>query len=132
MRRHHLRLRPVTGVRAQDGGVSAPLRSCVLTLRPKNRFPSGRRFFRMAAYAFPAHSTSRPAGGMVVTIPVQCPHCESEYQLSPDLVGKSMRCPNPDCREVFEVRAAGRPIEPVPEVEAPPTEMISVVAEAPA
>lgn len=57
-----------------------------------------------------------------MTIPVQCPHCESEFHLSPDLLGKSMRCPNPDCREVFEVRSAGQPT-----AEAPPTESVAVV-----
>ena len=39
-----------------------------------------------------------------MTLGVRCPHCESQFQLSPDLLGKSMRCPNPDCREIFEVR----------------------------
>ena len=38
-----------------------------------------------------------------MTLGVRCPHCESQFQLSPDLLGKSMRCPNPDCREIFEV-----------------------------
>src|SRR5437773_6749656 len=70
---------------------------------------------------------------MVVTIPVQCPHCESEFQLSPDLVGKTMRCPIPDCREVFEVRAAGRPTEPTPEPPTPePVAVAEAVADAPA
>jgi outer membrane protein assembly factor BamB len=39
----------------------------------------------------------------VTTIRVECPHCESRFQLSADLLGKSMRCPNADCREVFVV-----------------------------
>lgn len=40
-----------------------------------------------------------------MTISVVCPHCETRFQLNPDLVGKAMRCPNADCQEVFEVRA---------------------------
>jgi outer membrane protein assembly factor BamB len=64
-----------------------------------------------------AFSEPRPefTGGLVVTIPVECPHCESQFFLSPDLLGKSMRCPNPDCRDVFIVQVAGGapPIAPV-------------------
>ena len=44
---------------------------------------------------------------MRVTIAAECPHCETTYQVAPDLAGKSMRCPNTDCREVFTVGAAG-------------------------
>jgi outer membrane protein assembly factor BamB len=50
-----------------------------------------------------------------VTIVVECPHCESRFNLQPDLAGKSMRCPNGDCREIFTVRA----IEAPPAVEEP-------------
>ncbi len=39
-----------------------------------------------------------------MTLGVRCPHCESQFQLSPDLLGKSMRCPNLDCGEIFQVR----------------------------
>lgn len=52
-----------------------------------------------------------------MSIVAACPHCESRYNLSPDLVGKAMRCPNPDCREVFtvsEVVAAAPVPEPKP------------------
>jgi outer membrane protein assembly factor BamB len=49
-----------------------------------------------------------------VTIPVECPHCEARFQLQPDLVGKSMRCP--ECREVFVVQSAATPVEVPPAV----------------
>ena len=53
-------------------------------------------------------------------IVVECPHCESQFNLQPDLVGKSMRCPNPDCREVFTVQpAVGKTPEPEPPSPAP-------------
>ena len=48
-----------------------------------------------------------------MTLGVRCPHCESQFQLSPDLLGRSMRCPNPDCREIFEVRG-DREIDALP------------------
>ena len=35
---------------------------------------------------------------------VTCPRCESKYQLDAGMRGKRMRCPNPICRAVFEVR----------------------------
>src|SRR5262245_10523312 len=66
---------------------------------------------------------------MVVTIPVQCPHCETIFQLSPDLAGKSMRCPNPDCREVFEVKALEVPVAAPPVAE--PSEPVVAVRETP-
>jgi hypothetical protein len=47
-----------------------------------------------------------------VTIVVQCPHCETKFNLQPELVGKSMRCPNLQCRQAFVVREAARPIDP--------------------
>lgn len=40
-----------------------------------------------------------------MTIGTECPHCESVFQVDAELVGKSMRCPNPTCREVFTVAA---------------------------
>jgi outer membrane protein assembly factor BamB len=49
-----------------------------------------------------------------VTIPVDCPHCETRFQLSPELIGKSMRCP--ECREVFVVQSAATPVEVPPTV----------------
>jgi outer membrane protein assembly factor BamB len=39
-----------------------------------------------------------------VSIVAECPHCETRFTLQDDLVGRSMRCPNLDCREIFEVR----------------------------
>src|SRR5687767_1992451 len=55
-------------------------------------------------------------------IAVECPRCLSRYQVSPDLRGKRMRCPNPMCRAVFDVQPVGaaplpeppRPAEPPP------------------
>jgi len=47
-----------------------------------------------------------------VSIVVQCPHCETKFNLQPDMIGKSMRCPNLDCRQVFTVQPQGREIEP--------------------
>lgn len=41
-----------------------------------------------------------------MSIVAECPHCETRFNLQPDMAGKSMRCPNPDCREVFVVRGA--------------------------
>lgn len=58
-----------------------------------------------------------------MTIGVECPHCETRFQLSDDLIGKSMRCPNSDCREVFTVAplATTLPVpEPIPEPIAAP------------
>jgi hypothetical protein len=37
---------------------------------------------------------------------VYCPSCHTRYQLDPGLRGQHMRCPNPVCREVFEVQEA--------------------------
>lgn len=41
-----------------------------------------------------------------MSIVAACPHCESRFHLQPDLIGKAMRCPNPDCREPFVVEEA--------------------------
>lgn len=50
-----------------------------------------------------------------MSIVVECPHCDSQYNLQPDLIGKSMRCPNPDCREIFTVQpVAAKPPAPQP------------------
>lgn len=61
-----------------------------------------------------------------MSIVVECPHCDSRYNLQPDLIGKAMRCPNPDCREIFTVQpiaaappAPPPPPEPVPTASAP-------------
>lgn len=47
-----------------------------------------------------------------MSIVVQCPHCETKFNLQPDMVGKSMRCPNLDCRQVFTVKPQAKEIEP--------------------
>lgn len=49
-----------------------------------------------------------------MTIVVQCPHCETKFNLQPELTGKTMRCPNLDCRQVFTVREQPRPVDPPP------------------
>jgi outer membrane protein assembly factor BamB len=46
---------------------------------------------------------------------VTCPQCESKYQLDSGMRGKRMRCPNPICRAIFEVRD-----DSDPKAEAPP------------
>jgi outer membrane protein assembly factor BamB len=54
-----------------------------------------------------------------VTIGTECPHCESVFQVAAELAGKSMRCPNPTCREVFNVAVptvAAAPVAPLAEV----------------
>lgn len=48
---------------------------------------------------------------------VTCPRCESKYQLDAGMRGKRMRCPNPICRAVIEVRDDNDP--PVPTAPAP-------------
>ncbi|MGL6097775.1 MAG: hypothetical protein ACRC7O_18490, partial [Fimbriiglobus sp.] len=60
---------------------------------------------------------ARPLGrsvlwGTAVTIAAVCPHCDAEFQLNPDLVGKAMRCP--ECREAFQVRPVVAESPPVP------------------
>ena len=47
-----------------------------------------------------------------MTITVECPHCESQFQLNPDVAGKSMRCPS--CREIFTAQAPTPVPPPVP------------------
>jgi outer membrane protein assembly factor BamB len=60
-----------------------------------------------------------------VHISVYCPTCRERFQLQPELLGRIIRCPNPTCRGLFEVREApeadgeagpdpGRPTEGVP------------------
>ncbi|MFM8273773.1 MAG: hypothetical protein ACKODX_15790, partial [Gemmata sp.] len=39
-----------------------------------------------------------------MSIVAQCPHCETRFTLQPELSGKSMRCPNLQCRQVFTVK----------------------------
>src|SRR5438034_9589431 len=52
-----------------------------------------------------------------MSLSVTCPRCESKYQLDAGMRGKKMRCPNPICRAVFEVRDDSD--APAPSVEAP-------------
>lgn len=47
-----------------------------------------------------------------MTIIVQCPHCETKFNLNRDMIGKSMRCPNLECRLVFVVAEQPQPVEP--------------------
>ena len=57
-----------------------------------------------------------------MSIVVQCPHCETRFNLQAEMNGKSMRCPNLECRQVFTVHAqeATAPPPPVPEPPPPP------------
>jgi outer membrane protein assembly factor BamB len=41
-----------------------------------------------------------------VSIVAECPHCETRFHLQPDLVGKTIRCPNVECRQTFTVKPA--------------------------
>jgi hypothetical protein len=54
-----------------------------------------------------------------VSIVVQCPHCETRFNLQSDMNGKSMRCPNLECRQVFTVKALEEK-GPAPAYELPP------------
>ena len=56
-----------------------------------------------------------------MTIAAVCPHCDTTFQLQPDLAGKTIRCPNFDCREPFTVTAAKAPAVPVEPPPLPPT-----------
>ncbi len=44
-------------------------------------------------------------------IEASCPTCGAQYMLNPTLVGQKMRCPNPTCKEVFEIKPVSRPDE---------------------
>lgn len=52
-----------------------------------------------------------------MSIASECPHCETRFNLQPELAGKVMRCPN--CRDVFEVREVSAP-QPAPPPAPPP------------
>lgn len=54
-----------------------------------------------------------------MSIAAECPHCETRFHLQPELAGRTMRCPNPDCRQVFEVAAALPPLPMMPRDETP-------------
>ena len=49
-----------------------------------------------------------------MTIVVQCPFCETKFNLQPEMFGKTMRCPNLECRQVFPVKEQALPVEPPP------------------
>jgi len=55
-----------------------------------------------------------------VQVNVQCPSCNSQYQLNPEMIGQKIRCPNAACRHVFEVKEA-----PVPKPRAPKPKPVS-------
>jgi outer membrane protein assembly factor BamB len=61
-----------------------------------------------------------------VLITIACPFCEWRFQVDSSLRGRQMRCPNADCREVFEVKelppAPEAVIEGVPVPSAPPAQ----------
>ena len=66
---------------------------------------------------------ARCKGGLV-HISVVCPYCQTRYQLEPSLRGMRMRCPNPQCCAIFEVREEAEaptatPAEPLPVPAAP-------------
>src|SRR5262245_20009119 len=46
---------------------------------------------------------------MLMHITTLCPECDSRFQVESDLLGKKMRCPNPKCRKIFEVKDAAQP-----------------------
>jgi outer membrane protein assembly factor BamB len=48
-----------------------------------------------------------------VLITIECPICETKFQVDASLRGRQIRCPKADCREVFEVREVGPAPEPV-------------------
>ncbi|HEY1190602.1 MAG TPA: PQQ-binding-like beta-propeller repeat protein, partial [Gemmata sp.] len=55
-----------------------------------------------------------------MSIVAQCPHCETRFNLQPEMTGKSMRCPNMECRQVFVVRAMSAVAPPPPPPPEPP------------
>ncbi len=55
-----------------------------------------------------------------MSIVAQCPHCETRFNLQPEMNGKSMRCPNLECRQVFTVQAMEAVAPPAPIPELPP------------
>lgn len=50
----------------------------------------------------------RPTSELVSTVmPIEthCPSCQKQYRLKDELGGKSVKCSNPDCRQVFTITA---------------------------
>src|SRR5262245_17152376 len=70
----------------------------------------GRPAIRMNRTPRPA--THAPIPRRPVPIVVQCPHGERKLNLNRDMIGKSVRCPNLDCRLGFIVAEQPEPIEP--------------------
>jgi len=70
-----------------------------------------------------------------VLIVVLCPYCDTKFTLQADMNGKSMRCPNLECRQVFTVKAreatAPPPALPPEPVHAPPPPPPKPAASAP-
>jgi predicted Zn finger-like uncharacterized protein len=56
-----------------------------------------------------------------VAVDVVCPHCETQFHLKPDMLGKAMRCP--ECKDIFTVTAAREEFPPLLPEEAPPKEV---------
>ena len=54
-----------------------------------------------------------------MSIVVQCPHCKTRFTLQAEMNGKSMRCPNLECRQVFNVKAMEEKA-PAPSYDLPP------------
>lgn len=54
-----------------------------------------------------------------MSIVVQCPHCKTRFTVQPELSGKSMRCPNLECRQMFSAKAMEAK-QPAPSYELPP------------
>lgn len=60
-------------------------------------------------------------------ITAYCPSCRSRYQLDVALRGQRIRCPNPVCREIFEVQAdQAEAATPPPTEGEPPTTPVEV------
>jgi outer membrane protein assembly factor BamB len=58
---------------------------------------------------------------------VTCTRCDSKYQLDASMRGKRMRCPNPICRAVFEVRDDNDPPAVVVDKLQPPPVQVTAV-----
>jgi outer membrane protein assembly factor BamB len=63
-------------------------------------------------------------------ITVHCPHCENRLHLDEDMRGKRVRCPNPLCRTIFEVRPDGEKtavaaVAPPPDKPATPANVVT-------
>ena len=52
-----------------------------------------------------------------MSFPVSCPHCQKKLRIHDDAVGKTIKCPNPNCSGYFQIDASG---SFVPRRSAPP------------